>query len=40
MLYCLYNFYYLVIQMFNLSEDEIQKINKNFDKNNLYIDYI
>ena len=40
MLYCFYDFYNLVIQMFNLSEDEIQKINKNFDKNNLYIDYI
>ena len=33
-------FYYFTINLFYLSDEEIQKINKNFDKNNLYIEYI
>ena len=32
--------YYYLIDLCNLTEEQIEKINKRLDKNNLYIEYI
>ncbi len=40
MLYLFYDLYILIINIYYLDEDDIKKINRNFNKNDLYIDYI
>ena len=40
MLYLFHELYIYMLRLFNLTEVEVEKINKTFDKNNLFIDYI
>lgn len=40
MLYFFHELYFILLRLFNLTEAEVEKINKTFDKNDLYLDYI
>ena len=40
MLHCFNELYYFLLRLINLTESEVEKINKLFDKNDLYVDYI
>ena len=40
MLYFINELFFYLLRLFNLTEVEVEKINKTFDKNDLYLEYI
>ena len=40
MLYFINELFFYLLRLFNLTEGEVEKINKTFDKNDLYLEYI